>query len=176
MKVERLMLAVILLAAACTKAPGATTGPGEAAAGEPATGSATVTAPASSGPTVTLKDGFVVHVELAADEQNRAQGLMYRDGLRPGTGMLFLFPAEGHYPFWMKNTRIPLDMIWIDSAKKVVHVKHRVPPCTWDPCPSYPPNVNAQYVLELAGGVAAEHAIAVGDVLRFDGMDGVRAH
>lgn len=173
MKVERLLLTLMLLAA-CAKAPDAATGP-LTDGGDPATGSATVTAPAPTGPTVTLKDGFVVRVEIAADDEARTQGLMYRDRLRPGTGMLFLFPAEGHYPFWMKNTRIPLDMIWIDSAKRVVHVKHRVPPCKWDPCPSYPPNVNARYVLELAGGVAGEHGIAEGDVLQFEGIEAFTA-
>lgn len=131
--------------------------------------------PAPAGPRVTFPDGFVVHVEIAADEQTRADGLMFRDHLNPGTGMLFFFPAEGEYPFWMKNTKIPLDMVWIDAKRRVVAVRIDVPPCVIEDCPSYPPNANAMYVLEVAGGVAQEHGLKWGDVLRFDGTDNVVA-
>jgi uncharacterized membrane protein (UPF0127 family) len=86
---------------------------------------------------------------------------------------MFLFPKSGDYPFWMKNTLIPLDMIWIDEGKKIVHVAANVPPCKADPCPSYPPNANAKYVLELAAGVAAKHGLKNGDVLRFVGLENV---
>lgn len=126
-----------------------------------------------TGPRVTFPDGFAVHVELATDDETRAQGLMYRDQLRPGTGMLFLFPQDGHYPFWMQNTLIPLDIIWIDAEKRVAHVKFNVPPCKADPCPSYPPDVNARYVLEVAGGVAKEHGLKAGDVLQIEGIERV---
>ena len=124
--------------------------------------------PSSGGPRVFFPDGFVVHVELAADEENRQQGLMYRDQLRPGTGMLFLFPEDGEYPFWMKNTRIPLDMIWIDSGRRIAHIAHDVPPCEVEDCPSYPPHARARYVLEVSAGVAKAHALKDGDVLRFE--------
>ncbi len=124
----------------------------------------------TEGPRVIFPDGFVVRVEIVADEESRAQGLMYRDQLLPGTGMLFLFPADGTYPFWMKNTRIPLDMIWIDASRRVAHLKHGVPPCLVDPCPSYDPGVPARYVLEVAGGVAGDHGVAEGAVLRFEGI------
>src|SRR5713226_3052148 len=76
----------------------------------------------TSGPRITLPDGSAVAIEIAANDETRAQGLMYRDQLREGTGMLFLFAATGDYPFWMKNTLIPLDMVWIDENRKVVHV------------------------------------------------------
>src|SRR3982750_1449172 len=72
-----------------------------------------------SGPHVTLPDGYTVSVEIAADDETRAQGLMFRDSLREGTGMLFLFPKSGDYPFWMQNTLIPLDITWIDENHKV---------------------------------------------------------
>jgi uncharacterized protein len=142
----------------------------------PVTPQATQTAapaPATAGPRVIFPDGFVVHVELATDDETRAQGLMYRDQLRPGTGMLFFFPHEGHYPFWMKNTLIPLDMLWIDGGKRVAHVKSHVPPCKADPCASHAPGTNASYVLEVAGGVAQEHGVKAGDVLRFEGLENV---
>ena len=127
----------------------------------------------AAGPRVTLPDNFTYSVEIAADPDLRAQGLMYRDQLRPATGMLFFFPTDGVYGFWMKNTLIPLDMIWIDSERKVVHIKTNVPPCRIEQCPSYDPGVPSRYVLELAAGEAAKHGLKVGDVLRFEGMDDV---
>jgi uncharacterized membrane protein (UPF0127 family) len=126
-----------------------------------------------SGPRVILPDGNVVHVEIAADDASRQQGLMYRDRVREGTGMLFMFPQTGNYPFWMKNTLIPLDMIWIDEQKRIVHVTQDVPPCQADPCPSYPPGADARYVLELAAGVARQHGVVAGADLRFEGIDAI---
>lgn len=131
--------------------------------------------PAASGPRVIFPDGFVVSVETVADDELRAQGLMYRDHLLPATGMLFFFPVDGVYQFWMKNTRIPLDMIFIDAGHRVVGVSQQVPPCHADPCPSYGPNLASRYVLEVSGGVSAQHGLKAGDVLRFEGTDGVVA-
>jgi uncharacterized protein len=124
-------------------------------------------------PRVTFPDGYAVHVELATDEATRAQGLMYRDRLRDHTGMLFFFREMSVHGFWMKNTLIPLDMIWIDDQRRVVHVKYDVPPCQADPCPSYDPGVPAKYVLEVAGGVARQHGVKEGAQLRFEGLDNV---
>jgi uncharacterized membrane protein (UPF0127 family) len=140
----------------------------------PATHSPAVTEtqpPSRTGPRVIFPDGHVVHVEIANNDELRAQGLMYRDQLAPGDGMLFFFPSDGYYPFWMKNTRIPLDIIWIDANRGVVDVKFEVPPCRADPCPNYPPKGDARYVLEVAGGVAKQHGLKAGDVLRFEGTD-----
>ena len=117
----------------------------------------------------------LVQVEIAANGELRAQGLMHRDALRPGAGMLFFFPGDGAYSFWMKNTRIPLDIVWIDSSRRIVDVKHDVPPCVADPCPSYHPAGPARYVLEVAGGVAREHGLKAGDVLQFANVDHVEA-
>jgi uncharacterized membrane protein (UPF0127 family) len=66
-------------------------------------------------------------------------------------------------------------MIWLDSGHRIAHVKFNVPPCKADPCPSYPPNARARYVLEVAGGVAKQHGLKAGDVLRFEGIDGYEA-
>jgi uncharacterized protein len=159
----RLLLPLILMTF-CTQAPPA-----------PPSGQTPRQAEATAGPRVVFPDGFVVRVEIAADDELRAQGLMYRDQLRPGTGMLFFFPEEGEYPFWMKNTMIPLDMIWIDANRRVAHVKFEVPPCRVADCPSYPPNARAKYVLEVAGGVAREHGLKAGDVLKFEQTEGIVA-
>ena len=160
---------VLMLLAACSPS---TTPP---ASTESAAATQTVATPEPSpnGPRVIFPDGFVVRVEIAADDELRAQGLMYRDQLRSGTGMLFLFSKDDQYPFWMKNTLIPLDMVWIDSTQKVAHVKYNVPPCKIADCPSYPPGVPSRYVLEVAGGVAQAHGIKAGDQLRFEQTEGI---
>ena len=130
---------------------------------------------ADRGPRVIFPDGYAVTVDVAADDPTRQQGLMYRDSLANDRGMIFLFPTAGDYPFWMKNTLIPLDIIWIDDQMRVVHVGHDVPPCKADPCTSYPPNAVARYVLEVAAGVAARHGLVNGQTLRFQGLEGVVA-
>jgi uncharacterized membrane protein (UPF0127 family) len=132
----------------------------------------TATADAAT-PRIILPDRSAIVVEVASDDATREQGLMYRDHMAEDRGMIFLFPQVGEYPFWMKNTLIPLDMIWIDSDHRIVHIAHDVPPCKADPCPNYPPNAKAASVLELAGGVAAKHHLKDGDVLRFEGMSSV---
>lgn len=140
----------------------------------PVVASASASAPATaSTPRVILPDGFPVDVEIAANDEMREQGLMYRDTLAPGKGMIFVFTATGEYPFWMKNTLIPLDMIWIDDQRRVVHVAHDVQPCRADPCPSYPPHAQARDVLELAAGSARAHRVVEGSQLRFERIEGV---
>jgi len=157
--------AFLLLALACTQ-PAA---PPQSAA------PAAQTAPSSSSaaPRIVFPDGYAVAVEVAADDDTRTQGLMFRDHLADDRGMIFLFTQTGEYPFWMKNTLIPLDMIWIDDGRRIVHVAHDVPPCKADPCESYPPNAPARYVLEVAAGVAAKHKLKDGDTLRFEGLEHV---
>jgi uncharacterized membrane protein (UPF0127 family) len=154
-----MVIATMILLISCTKAP--------------AVPAAETAAPAVTGPRVILPDGFVVSVEIANDDELRARGLMFRDHLNPGTGMLFFFAQDGHYPFWMKNCRIALDIIWIDSKRTIAHVKHKVPPCEVENCPSYPPNVQARYVLELGAGEAQKHGLKAGDVLRFEETENV---
>ena len=129
--------------------------------------------PASHDPRVILPDGTAIQVEIASDDATRAQGLMFRDQLAADRGMIFLFNQTNNYPFWMKNTLIPLDMIWIDDQKRIVAIKASVPPCKADPCPSYDPAAFARYVLELGGGVAARHGLANGQTVRFEAMDNV---
>ena len=64
--------------------------------------------------------------------------------------MLFIFPSIGNYSFWMKDTKISLDIIWIDQNMKIVHVENNVPSCQKDPCPVYDPSADAQFVLEIS--------------------------
>jgi uncharacterized membrane protein (UPF0127 family) len=91
---------------------------------------------------------------------------MFRESLPANSGMLFLFPEGGVHQFWMKNTMIPLDMIWMDPQGKVLFVSANTPPCKADPCRSYGPDVPASSVLEIAGGMAVKEKVEVGSVVR----------
>ena len=161
----RAMLAMLLVIGCSSPAP-APPPPAETTGMQT---SATTTS--TSGPRVILPDNFVVSVEIAADDEMRQQGLMYRDHIDPGKGMIFVFPRDDVFSFWMKNTRIPLDMIWIDSNKRIVGLRENVPPCHVPDCPSYGPGVTARYVLELGGGEAAKHNLKNGDALQFVDID-----
>lgn len=126
--------------------------------------------PAASGPRVVLPSGAVYQVELARTPEEQAQGLMFRESLPDKTGMLFLFADGGPHKFWMKNTMIPLDMIWMDGAGRVLFVSAQTPPCKADPCGNYGPEEPAASVLEIAGGMAAREKITPGSVIRFEGV------
>jgi len=113
--------------------------------------------------------GATIQAEIADTAEKRAKGLMYRDSLAKDRGMLFTFAEPQLWTFWMKNTRISLDIIWMDGKKRIVHIERNVPTCprTDDGCPQYQPNDNAVYVLELAAGVADALKLQRGSVLKF---------
>ena len=92
---------------------------------------------------------------------------MFRTGLEPDQGMLFVFEEEGFHSFWMKNMEIPIDILWLDAGKRIVHIEERVPPCPEDPCPSYRPPIPALYVLELKAGRVDECGLKLYDKLDF---------
>ncbi len=111
--------------------------------------------------------GSEVTAELAVTEEERAKGLMFRDKILPDQAMLFVFEKAGIHSFWMKNTLVSLDMIWLDDEKRIIHIEANVPPCREEPCPSYGPLRPARYVLELKGGVAAELGLKISDRVMF---------
>ncbi len=117
-------------------------------------------------PRVILPSGAVYRLEVARTPEEQAQGLMFRESLPEKTGMLFLFKDNGVHRFWMKNTMIPLDMVWMDAEGKVLFVSADTPPCKADPCPNYGPESPAASVLEIAAGKAVREKIVVGSVLR----------
>jgi len=121
-----------------------------------------------------LPNGRAVTAELAVTDAERARGLMFREQIQPDEAMLFVFASEDLHAFWMKNTLIPLDMLWLDVGRRVIHIAADVPPCKEDPCPSYGPDVPACYVLELKAGQAAAQGLKVGDRLQFILPDRVR--
>lgn len=111
-------------------------------------------------------DDRCFNVELATTSEEQERGLMERENLPADSGMLFVYQSEGDYPFWMKNTKIPLDMIWIDKDFKVVFIV-TAEPCLSDPCPVYDPQKQAKYVLELNAGTAQNINLKEGDEVTF---------
>ena len=96
-------------------------------------------------------------VEIADDDAERARGLMFRDRMEADHGMLFIHDREEPQAYWMKNTKIPLDILYFDNARKLVAQQRDVPPCSaGDACPSYPSNAPARYVLELNAGTETQ--------------------
>jgi len=161
--VNRARLAAALAAAAFASACGAAPGPAPAPA-------ATPSSPAAAGPRAEMPSGAVYRLELALTPEQQAQGLMYRESLPEATGMLFVFPEDAPHHFWMKNTMIPLDMIWMDGSGRVLFVSADTPPCKADPCATYGPDASARQVLEIAGGMAAKEKVTVGAQLKIEGL------
>jgi len=124
----------------------------------------------ASEPWVEVK-GQRFQVELAADDQSRAMGLMFREQLPVDQGMLFLFRREAPRAFWMQNTLIPLDIIYLDSNLRVVSIVANARPCRRSPCRSYRSRGPAKFVLELNGGKAEELGLMPGDQIRTGGVD-----
>ncbi|HSB43642.1 MAG TPA: DUF192 domain-containing protein [Nitrospira sp.] len=118
---------------------------------------------------VQLPGGVTIHAEVADTPKKRAEGLMYRERLAKDRGMLFTFGQAQPWTFWMKNTKIPLDIIWMNEKKQIIHIARNVPICTRtdDSCPQYQPNDPALYVLELGGGEADRLKLEKGAKLQF---------
>lgn len=110
-------------------------------------------------------DDVSFHVDVARTAEEKSQGLMFRESMPDDEGMLFVFDDAQRRAFWMKNTLIPLDMIFLDGDLRVVEVKRNVPPCERDPCPAYQ-SVPAVYVLEVNAGLAEKYNIKPGSQMR----------
>ena len=116
-----------------------------------------------------------LRVELAATPAAREQGLMHRERLAPARGMLFVFPKEDFWPFWMKDTRIPLDILWLDANRKVVDMVEGARPfvpaqdAAQGP-PVFNPVFRSRYVLEANAGWARKNSVKIGDRARFEGV------
>ena len=118
---------------------------------------------------ITLPDGFVVRAALARTPEEHAKGLMFVKHLPEDAGMLFIFDKNQAQVFWMKNTLIDLDIVFLDDAKKVTSVSAQTPRSY-----TYTPDDQValaagygQYVLELSAKTAAKHGVKEGAVLSF---------
>jgi len=107
------------------------------------------------------------YVEVADDSDKRQLGLMHRESLDDDKGMIFIYPEEQKVAFWMKNTLIPLDMIFMDDDFEVIDYFTDVPPCEADPCPHYVPTGNSKYIIELNAGKISEIGLKRGDFVEY---------
>jgi len=114
-----------------------------------------------------LPNGKKIIAELALNDEQRQRGLMFRKNINKDQGMLFIFKEEGLYSFWMKNMSFPIDILWLNKEKRIVHIEQGVPPCQKIPCPSYVSKNPALYVLELKAGTVEENAIQLYDRIDF---------
>lgn len=104
------------------------------------------------------------NVSIADDPEEMQTGLMYKTSLAENAGMLFIFPEPDLYEFWMQNTYIPLDIIWLDQNKQIVFIKENAAPCnTNTSCLKIKPAAKASYVLELNAGQVKKQGLKIGD-------------
>jgi len=115
-------------------------------------------------PRVVTPSGDEIRVEVVADFESRQRGLMFRESLDEDAGMLFVFESEMMLGFWMKNTLIPLDILYIDNDRRIVDIQ-TMQPCEADPCPSYPTSTPARFALEINAGKAEDLGLKIGDEL-----------
>lgn len=118
---------------------------------------------------VAFPNNTKIQIEIADTSLKRATGLMYRKSLPQNQGMLFIFDETAKHIFWMKNTLVPLDIIWLDENFKIVDISRSTPPCTTQKCQTYMPSSPAKYVLEVNSGISEQNNLKIGDQLKFAG-------
>lgn len=119
---------------------------------------------------VTFPNGTKITAEVKRQDFDLLRGMMYRESLAQDRGMLFAHPAEDTFRYWMYQTKIPLDIIWMSRDRRIVEISPDTPPCTAEKasaCPNYGGNQKSQYVLEVNSGVVARNGLKVGDYLDF---------
>lgn len=133
----------------------------QAATGTTSTGSKQPLPTVETGKSVRIA-GTVVKVDIADTPDTRQMGLSGRPGLEKDEGMLFIFPDDGLHGFWMKDMRFSIDILWLDSAGKVVHIVENAPPESFPE--SFSPEKPARFVLELSAGSVERLGIELGDI------------
>lgn len=110
--------------------------------------------------------GAEFSLEIAADPESRRRGYMFRERVGSAEGMLFMFETSTRHGIWMKNCKVPLDIIWLDETFRVVDVVADFQPCPdQGDCPARQPIEVARYVLEVAGGTTEREGLKRGDVV-----------
>ncbi|HWQ56537.1 MAG TPA: DUF192 domain-containing protein [Bryobacteraceae bacterium] len=119
--------------------------------------------------TISLPNGGRIRAEVKIQAIDMQRGMMFRESLPAGQGMLFIHRKPGPYTYWMYNVLIPLDIVWMDSNHRILEISHNTPPCKTkaSECPNYGGKPQSQYVLEIGAGEAARHGLKVGDTLSF---------
>jgi uncharacterized protein len=126
--------------------------------------------PLPGGPTLIplkLPSGKVLQAELMVKDEDRQMGLMFRPSLPLDRGLLFIFAAPDFHGIWMKNCKFPIDIVWLDEERRVVHIQEGAPPCKAEPCAVYEPLRRASYVIEINAGQARKEKLVVGSAVDF---------
>ena len=114
-------------------------------------------------------NGLVLVTDISVTNEQRTKGLSEKDDLAENEAMLFVFGSEAKHTFWMKDMKFPIDIIWIDSDKTIVHIEHNLQPCASGVlCTTYKPTDDSLYVLETVGGFAEKYGIVKGTRVEFE--------
>ena len=113
-------------------------------------------------------NGRVVTALIASTPAQQAKGFMFKPKISEDEAMIFVYPVEDVYSFWMKNTKFALDIIWLDSKQKAVYIKENFTPCVKEPCMVETPKAKARYVLEVKAGTVKKTSLKVGDRVYFN--------
>ena len=117
---------------------------------------------------VTFPSGTAIETEVADTPEKLFIGLAFRESLPPDTGMLYIFETSDRHKVRTKGFLIPVDVIWADASRHVVHLVERAEPCAADPCPAYgPPPEDARYVIETEAGFIKREKLSTGVELKF---------
>lgn len=118
---------------------------------------------------VTLPGGQQIRVETMISRFELIRGMMFRTSLARDRGMLFVQPSPGQYSYWMYQTLIPLDMIWLDSNRRIVEIVENAQPCKTQAskCAQYGGKQFSSYVLEIPGGMSAKFGLQVGQSIQW---------
>lgn len=114
-------------------------------------------------------EGFELSAEIPVTGELMSKGLSVKNQLRENESMLFVYEEPLRHTFWMRDMKFPIDIIWLDSNGKIVHIEENLMPCPLVLiCPSYAPNADSQYVLETIAGFAQRHNISLGTTIKFE--------
>jgi uncharacterized membrane protein (UPF0127 family) len=114
-------------------------------------------------------NGINVTLAIASSDEQRIRGLSGIEKMNENEGMLFLFDKPSKQGFWMNKMNFPIDIIWLNSNNKVVHIEKQLEPCKlFLACPVYNPEVDSLYVIELRSGFADNHSIKNDMIINFD--------
>ena len=117
---------------------------------------------------VTFPNGHQIETDVADTPQKIFFGLAFQESLPIDRGMLYIFQTSDRHRLMTKGYKIPVDMLWLDESKYVVHLVENALPCAEDPCPFYgPPPDNARYVLQTVAGLIKQQGLATGVELKF---------
>lgn len=117
---------------------------------------------------VTFPNGKQLETEVADTPERLLFGLAFREGLPPDTGMLYIFESTGLHRVRTTGYKFPVDMIWVDEGRHIVHVIENAPPCRRDPCPLHgPPSEPVRYMIQTAAGFARQEGLQPGGELKF---------